>query len=111
MEAPAIEMESATVEVPPPANMQVPLVEDFTAVEGPGRRDQPARRPVEIAPSLQKKINPVDQQAMAQQQEIKRLRSQVQALQSREANLLVRINSQEELKKQNRKQSMETKSR
>jgi hypothetical protein len=101
MEAPDIEMESATVEVPAPANMQVPLVEDFTPVEVPSRRDQPARRPVEVAPSLQK-INPVDQQAMAQEQQIKRLRSQVQALQSREANLLVRINSQEELKKQNR---------
>jgi len=110
MEAPAIEMESATVEVPAPANMQVPLVEDFTPVEVPSRRDQPARGPVEVAPSLQK-INPVDQQAMAQEQQIKRLRSQVQALQSREANLLVRINSQEELKKQNRKQSEETKSR
>jgi hypothetical protein len=48
---------------------------------------------------------------MTQEQEIKRLRSQVQALQSREANLLVRINSQKELKNQNRKQSVETKSR
>lgn len=110
MEAPAIEMESATVEVTAPANKQAPLLKDFTPVEVPSRRDQPARQPVEVAPSLQK-INPVDQQAMAREQEIKRLRSQVQALQSREANLLVRINSQEEIKNQNWKQTRETKAR
>jgi hypothetical protein len=110
MDAPAIEMESAPVVASPSAKVQVAILEELTSTEPPPRREPPARGPVEVAPSA-KKISRVDQQAMAQEQEIKRLRSQVQALQSREANLLVRINSQEELKNQNRKQSVETKSR
>jgi hypothetical protein len=110
MDAPAIEMESAPVEAFPSAKVQMAVPEELTPTEPPPRREPPARGSVEVAPSA-KEITRADQQAMTQEQEIKRLRSQVQALQSREANLLVRINSQKELKNQSRKQSVETKSR
>jgi hypothetical protein len=110
MDAPAIEMESVPVGASPSAKVQMAVLEELTPTEPPPRREAPAQGPVEVVPSA-KEITRVDQQAMTQEQEIKRLRSQVQALQSREANLLVRINSQKELKNQSRKQSVETKSR
>ncbi len=110
IDAPAIEMGSMPKGVSPSAKVQVPVREEFTPTGPPLRREPPARKPVEVS-SFPKDIARPDQQATAQEQEIKRLRSQVQALQSREANLLVRINSQEELKDQSRKHPVATNSR
>ena len=110
MDAPVIEMASAPVDVSLSAKVRMPVREEFTPTEPPPPREPSARKPAEMS-SFPNDFARPDQQATTQEQEIKRLRSQVQALQSREANLLVRINSQEELKNQSRKHPVETKSR
>jgi hypothetical protein len=64
----------------------------------------PTNEPIALAPSAQTRVAITtpdgSSQGRGKDQEIQLLRSQVQALQNREANLLVRLNTQEEFDKQ-----------